>query len=187
VEVEPVEQAVLVGPGLTPPYHDEEWGGRSSRRRLFERLCLEGSSPGSADHPAQGRRSGGVRGFRRRRRRPARATWAAAVDAHRSNRQVDATIANARAAAALCDGGLAAVVGRRPRAAAGAPGADVSCHDAGVDRLSRELAPGFRFVGPTTVYAAMQACGVVNDHVLAAWCGRGRASAARGVTPKPRA
>jgi DNA-3-methyladenine glycosylase I len=33
--------------------------------------------------------------------------------------------------------------------------------------LSRELKRrGFRFVGPTTVYAAMQACGVVNDHVL---------------------
>jgi len=33
--------------------------------------------------------------------------------------------------------------------------------------LSRELKRrGFRFVGPTTVYAAMQACGMVNDHVL---------------------
>jgi DNA-3-methyladenine glycosylase I len=33
--------------------------------------------------------------------------------------------------------------------------------------LSKELKrAGFRFVGPTTVYAAMQACGVVNDHLL---------------------
>jgi DNA-3-methyladenine glycosylase I len=32
--------------------------------------------------------------------------------------------------------------------------------------LSKELKrAGFRFVGPTTVYAAMQACGVVNDHI----------------------
>ena len=33
-------------------------------------------------------------------------------------------------------------------------------------RLRRE---GFRFVGPTTIYAAMQACGVVNDHLAACW------------------
>ena len=34
------------------------------------------------------------------------------------------------------------------------------------DALSKELKrAGFRFVGPTTVYAAMQACGIVNDHL----------------------
>jgi DNA-3-methyladenine glycosylase I len=36
--------------------------------------------------------------------------------------------------------------------------------------LSKELKRrGFRFVGPTTAYAAMQACGVVNDHVARCW------------------
>jgi DNA-3-methyladenine glycosylase I len=36
--------------------------------------------------------------------------------------------------------------------------------------LAKELRrAGFRFVGPTTVYAAMQACGVVNDHLEACW------------------
>jgi DNA-3-methyladenine glycosylase I len=36
--------------------------------------------------------------------------------------------------------------------------------------LSKELKRnGFRFVGPTTVYAAMQACGVVNDHITACY------------------
>ncbi|HEV7639499.1 MAG TPA: DNA-3-methyladenine glycosylase I, partial [Gaiellaceae bacterium] len=36
--------------------------------------------------------------------------------------------------------------------------------------LSRRLKlAGFKFVGPTTVYAAMQACGVVNDHVADCW------------------
>jgi DNA-3-methyladenine glycosylase I len=36
--------------------------------------------------------------------------------------------------------------------------------------LSKELKrAGFRFVGPTTVYAAMQACGVVNDHLATCW------------------
>ena len=37
-------------------------------------------------------------------------------------------------------------------------------------RLAKELQRrGFRFVGPTTVYAAMQACGVVNDHLTTCW------------------
>ena len=36
--------------------------------------------------------------------------------------------------------------------------------------LSKRLKrAGFRFVGPTTVYAAMQACGVVNDHLASCW------------------
>jgi len=36
--------------------------------------------------------------------------------------------------------------------------------------LAKELRrAGFRFVGPTTVYAAMQACGVVNDHLAGCW------------------
>ena len=36
--------------------------------------------------------------------------------------------------------------------------------------LSKELKRrGFRFVGPTTVYAAMQACGIVNDHIARCW------------------
>ena len=36
--------------------------------------------------------------------------------------------------------------------------------------LSKRLkAAGFRFVGPTTVYAAMQACGIVNDHIPNCW------------------
>jgi DNA-3-methyladenine glycosylase I len=38
------------------------------------------------------------------------------------------------------------------------------------DALSKELRrAGFRFVGPTTAYAAMQACGVVNDHIPECW------------------
>ena len=38
--------------------------------------------------------------------------------------------------------------------------------DARVEALSKELRKaGFRFVGPTTVYSTMQACGVVNDHL----------------------
>jgi DNA-3-methyladenine glycosylase I len=42
--------------------------------------------------------------------------------------------------------------------------------EADAKELSKRLrAAGFRFVGPTTVYAAMQACGVVNDHLQDCW------------------
>ena len=42
--------------------------------------------------------------------------------------------------------------------------------EAGAKELSKRLkSAGFRFVGPTTAYAAMQACGIVNDHVADCW------------------
>ncbi|MGH2999835.1 MAG: DNA-3-methyladenine glycosylase I, partial [Gaiellaceae bacterium] len=42
--------------------------------------------------------------------------------------------------------------------------------EAGAKELSKRLkSAGFRFVGPTTVYAAMQACGIVDDHVADCW------------------
>jgi DNA-3-methyladenine glycosylase I len=42
--------------------------------------------------------------------------------------------------------------------------------ESGAKELSKRLkAAGFRFVGPTTAYAAMQACGIVNDHIPKCW------------------
>jgi DNA-3-methyladenine glycosylase I len=53
------------------------------------------------------------------------------------------------------------------------------------EALSKELRrAGFRFVGPTTVYAAMQACGVVNDH-LATCPARAAAERARAAAALP--
>jgi DNA-3-methyladenine glycosylase I len=86
----------------------------------------------------------------------------------RNRAKIDAAIANARAAASL-DGSLAELVwshapsGRRraPRAREDLPATTPES-----TALSKELKRrGFRFLGPTTVYAAMQACGVVNDHL----------------------
>ena len=89
----------------------------------------------------------------------------------RNRAKIDATIANARAA-------LERVPGRAwassswsfaPGPAIGparARSADVPADDAGVDGDGQELKRrGFRFVGPTTAYALMQACGLVNDHL----------------------
>ena len=85
----------------------------------------------------------------------------------RNRAKIDAALANARAAARM-DGELAALVwsfrpgrSRAPRRFAELPATTPES-----TALAKELKRrGFRFVGPTTAYATMQACGVVNDHL----------------------
>ena len=88
----------------------------------------------------------------------------------RNAAKIEATLANARAAAALreADGSLAELVWshRPPRRRAPRKLADLPATTPESTALAKELKRhGFRFVGPTTAYAAMQACGVVNDHL----------------------
>jgi len=85
----------------------------------------------------------------------------------RNRAKIDATINNARAALDL-QNGLAETVWKF----AGPPEAppqtldDVPAWTPASKALSRELRKhGFRFTGPVTAYASMQACGVVNDHL----------------------
>jgi DNA-3-methyladenine glycosylase I len=161
-------------------YHDEEWGRPVvDEDALFERLCLEGFQAGLSwltilrKRPAFREAFAGfsidaVAGFGARDFR--RLMGDAGIVRNRA--KIEATIANAKAAAELHDQRqtLAALMwgaapsGRRlaPRSTADLPATTPESN-----ALSRELKRrGFRFVGPTTVYAAMQACGVVNDHVL---------------------
>ena len=89
----------------------------------------------------------------------------------RNRAKIDAAIANARAAAGLHDGGesLAALIWSfRPDRRDRVPRSydDVPSTTPESKALARELKRrGFRFVGPTTAYALMQACGLVNDHL----------------------
>ena len=83
--------------------------------------------------------------------------------------KIEAAIANARAAVAL-ERPLAELVWSYAPADAAGPAPrsfdDVPALTPESTALSKELKRrGFRFVGPTTAYAAMQACGVVNDHL----------------------
>jgi DNA-3-methyladenine glycosylase I len=89
----------------------------------------------------------------------------------RNRAKIEAAVANASAALRL-PGGLAAVVWRYA-----APGsapvtlADVPAQTSSSRALAKELrSHGFRFTGPVTAYATMQACGVVNDHLAACVC-----------------
>jgi DNA-3-methyladenine glycosylase I len=94
-----------------------------------------------------------------------------AIVRHRG--KIEATIANARATLALRDStplhelfwSFKPVRHRRPRTQR-----DWQSATKESVALSKELRrAGFRFVGPTTLHAAMQACGVVNDHIERCW------------------
>ncbi|OPC82629.1 3-methyladenine DNA glycosylase [Embleya scabrispora] len=166
------------GPDDYRQYHDTEWGvAVHGEDRLFERLCLEAFQSGLSWLTILRRREG----FRAAFADFSIARVAAFDDTDRArlladegiirNRaKIDAAIANAHAAQAL-QGGLDALVwsfapsGRRkaPKALSDVPAVtDEST------ALAKELKRrGFRFVGPTTAYAMMQACGLVNDHLEA--------------------
>lgn len=93
----------------------------------------------------------------------------------RNRAKIEAVIANARVAQ-IVEGGLAALVWSfAPAKSPPAPRAlaDIPARTAESAAMAMELkSRGFRFVGPTTAYALMQACGLVNDH-LGGCSGRG--------------
>jgi DNA-3-methyladenine glycosylase I len=101
----------------------------------------------------------------------------------RNRLKVAATIANARALVALQTGGgtLTELVWSHAPPPRPAPEGrrDVPALTPESTALAKALKrEGFRFVGPTTAYAAMQACGLVNDH-LAGCVARGAVDAAQ--------
>jgi DNA-3-methyladenine glycosylase I len=160
-------------------YHDDEWGRPvTDDTRIFEKLCLEGFQSGLSWLTILRKREGfraAFKGFdipcvaRFTERDVTRLLGDAAIVRHRG--KIEATIANARAAAGVQDahGSLAALFWSfepRRRAAPRALG-DLTSTTPESTALSKALKGyGFRFVGPTTVYAAMQAMGVVNDHMV---------------------
>ena len=89
----------------------------------------------------------------------------------RNRAKIEAAIANARVAAEL-PGGVSELVWRYADPASPVPAslADVPATTPASKALAKELKRhGFRFVGPTTAYALMQAIGLVNDHVAGCW------------------
>ena len=150
-------------------YHDDEWGRPvRDERGLYERLCLEGFQSGLAWITILRKREAFRAAFasfepeavaRFGERDVTRLLGDAGIVRHRG--KIEAAIANAKGTLALREAGtpLPEVVWEH-----------VDGGEADAKQLSKRLkAAGFRFVGPTTVYAAMQACGVVNDHVPECW------------------
>jgi DNA-3-methyladenine glycosylase I len=161
-------------------YHDEEWG-RPVRddRGLYEKLCLEAFQSGLSWLTILRKREAfrdAFAGFeidRVARFGPADVRRLLADSAIVRNRaKIEAAIANARAVTALLEAGesltellwsFAPDDARPPPRVLG----DVPATTPESAALARELKRrGFRFVGPTTAYATMQACGLVNDHLV---------------------
>jgi DNA-3-methyladenine glycosylase I len=169
------------GDPLYERYHDEEWGVPvRDERPLFERICLEGFQSGLAWITILRKREAfrtAFAGFdpdavaRFDDDDVARFLADAGIVRHRG--KIEATIANARAVLALHEAGrsLTDVVWSHAPAVPAPPVATLAELPGATEEsraLARELkAAGFRFVGPTTAYAAMQACGVVDDHLAA--------------------
>jgi DNA-3-methyladenine glycosylase I len=169
--------------GLSNPdyvtYHDDEWG-RPIRtdNGLYERLTLEGFQSGLSWLTILRKREN----FRQAFGGFDIATVAAYGESERTRLladagivrhggKIDAALANARAAAAL-DEPLSELVWRFAPEERPAPVtlADVPAQTDESKALAKELKRhGFRFVGPTTAYALMQAAGLVNDHLVDCW------------------
>jgi DNA-3-methyladenine glycosylase I len=159
-------------------YHDGEWGRPVvDDQGIYERLTLEAFQSGLSWLTILRKRESfrtAFAGFDPRRvalfGAADRARLLADAGIVRNAAKIDAAIANAAATAAMEDAGesLAELVWSHapspPRRAPG-PG-EVAAETAESRTLAKELKRrGFRFVGPTTVYSTMQACGVVNDHL----------------------
>lgn len=173
-------------------YYDTEWGVPvRDERGLYERICLEGFQAGLSWATIL-------------RKRPAfRAAFAdfdpdavagfgqddvdrllsdAGIVRHRG--KIEAAVGNARATVALrAEGGLPDLVwsfrpARTPRPVAAAEVPTRSEESAALSRALR--ARGFRFVGPTTMYALMEAVGIVDTHLVGS-----HRRGSSGVWPEP--
>lgn len=177
---------------LLRAYYDTEWGlPVRDERGLYERICLEGFQAGLSWATIL-------------RKRPAfRAAFAdfdpdvvagfgdsdvdrlladAGIVRHRG--KIEAAVGNARATVALrAEGGLPGLVWSFRPAATPRPrtAAEVPTRSAESEALSRALrARGFRFVGPTTMYALMEAVGIVDTHLVGS-----HRRGSSGVWPEP--
>ena len=177
-------------------YHDQEWGRPvGDDVRIFEKLCLEGFQSGLSWLTILRKRDAFRRAFANFEAPVVAAFTEVDVERllsdsgivrHRG--KILATIGNARATLGLRDRGvsLGGLVWRYEPCPRPTPrsGGDVPASTPESVGLSGELRKsGFRFVGPTTVYAAMQALGVVNDHLVGCHFAEVSAAARRQFLP----
>jgi DNA-3-methyladenine glycosylase I len=166
-------------------YHDDEWGrpirarGAAADRAMYERMTLEAFQSG-------------LSWLTILRKRPAFRSAFAGFDIEtvasydesdverllhdagivRNRAKIEAAIANARAALELPSGLAKHLRSFAPENAVAAPitMTDVPAQTKESAALAKDLRKrGFRFVGPTTLYALMQATGMVNDHLADCW------------------
>jgi len=162
-------------------YHDAEWGVPvRDERGLFELLTLEGAQAGLSWTTILRKRDGYRRAFlgfdaeavaRFGDADVARLLADAAIVRHRG--KIESVVTNARAVLGLREAGtdlsalLWALAGGAPRVNRWRATSELPAKTPESAAMSKALlARGFRFVGPTTCYALMQAAGMVNDHTV---------------------
>ncbi|MGP4685418.1 DNA-3-methyladenine glycosylase I [Agrobacterium pusense] len=168
-------------------YHDEEWGYPvTDDRRLFEKICLEGFQSGLSWLTVLRKREAFRLAFANFEFEKVAEFGEADIERCLSDKgiirhrgKIVSTINNARRAVALRDefGSLARYFwGFEPAAAERPQRLDYATlranpTSAASIRLSKDLKKrGWTFVGPTTIYAFMQAMGMVNDHIEGCHC-----------------
>lgn len=161
-------------------YHDTEWG-REVRgdRALFERLSLEAFQSGLSWITILRKREAFRAAFRDFDVEQVAAFGERDVERLladggivRNRAKVEATIANARAVLGLGESFSDLLWSFAPDGARSVPTTpeDVAAATPESTAMAKELRRrGFRFVGPTTAYALMQATGMVDDHMLDCW------------------
>jgi len=180
-------------------YHDEEWGTPvHDDPTHFEFLVLEGAQAGLSWRTVLLRRAGYWRAFAgfdprtvARFDEPKIAKLLRDPGIIRNRQKVRSAIGNARAFLTVqkefgsFDAFIWSFVGGQPRINAWTALSQIPAKTVESEALSRELVRrGFRFVGPTIVYAHMQACGLVNDHLVSCFRFRQLTALARQHSPR---
>jgi len=163
-------------------YHDTEWGRPvDDERTLYEKLCLEGFQSGLSWLTILRKREAFRDAFANFDATRVAGFGSSDVDRLLDNSgiirhrgKIEASISNAQTLVRLWDegGSLASLIWsfQPERSAPPRSFDDVAASTPESAALAKELKRlGFRFVGPTTTYAAMQAMGVVNDHLEGCW------------------
>ena len=176
-------------------YHDTEWGFPvDDEQKLFEKICLEGFQSGLSWRTILDKRPAFREVFldfnyekvaRFGDKDVNRLLDDARIVRHRG--KIEATINNAQRACDLVDqyGSLGAFIWQYEPAPLPPPTHELVAHTQDSARLAKDLKKlGWRFFGPTTAYAFMQAMGLVNDHV-AGCVVRGKCEAARTKFTRP--
>ena len=176
-------------------YHDSEWGDPvGDDQRLFEKICLEGFQSGLSWRTILAKRENFRAGFdgfdfekiaRYGDAEVARLLADPGIVRHRG--KIEAVINNAQRACEMVEreGSLATYFWRNEPAPSEVPEPQTLSVSPTSIRLSKELRKlGWKFVGPTTAFAFMQAVGLINDH--AEGCAkRAKADAARKAFHRP--
>lgn len=166
-------------------YHDNEWGvPQREGKKLFEMICLEGQQAGLSWITVLKKRENYRHAFHNFDPQRVAAMTPQDVDSLLQNAgiirhrgKIEAIIGNARAYLAMEENGesfsdfIWGFVDNQPQIAHASLLAEIPASTPVSDALSKALKKrGFKFVGSTICYAFMQACGLVNDHVVGCIC-----------------